>query len=451
MLRARIRSFFQSPLYLAVILILLLLGNTFAIELFTGGAIILLVAVGCFVEEDLRYAVFPLLGLIFSVPIAHSPNVPDYSDYYVRPPVLLALIVLFLVLLGSLILFVLRNRKRWPREPLSPTALGIFVFCLAITPNGLFNSSYTPANILYALTFSLSALLIYVLFSRFIVWESNAREYVMLCFLLCGLLISLELLIAYGRTVEYDVQGRVIKESVLLGWGVWTAIGGMLLFLMPSCFYFAACKKKHGWLGYAAGMLLYVCILLSRSRGALLVGTLTLLLSLAACLAYGKRRKRVLYLGLLLLLLAFPLLWYKRETLVSFIRSVFENGLSDNGRFALWRIGLQKAIRYPLLGSGFYDSFVNPEWPKSVYPYFYHNTPIQLLGATGLLGFVGYAVHRLQTVRLILCKRTPTAIFLGIGILGLLLFSLLDVLFFNTYPMLFYALMLLCVEKSKVE
>ena len=451
MIRTRMRSFFRGPLYLAVIFILLLLGHTFAIELFTGGAILLLVALGCLVEEDLRFAVFPFLGLIFSVPIAHSPNVPDYSDYYVRPPVLAALILLGILLLGALTAFLLHNRKGRGREPLSKTALGILVFCLAITPNGLLNPAYTPANAAYPLSFYLSALLFFLLFSRFVSLDRRAREYMMLCFVLCGLLICLELLIAYGRTVDYDAEGRVIKESVLLGWGVWTAIGGMLLFLMPTCFYFAACKEKYAWLGYATGGLFYVCILLSRSRGALLVGTLTLLLSLAACFAYSKHRKRDLRLGLLLLLLALPLLWNKREAPLSFISAIFENGLSDNGRLKLWRIGIEKAISHPLFGSGFYDSFVNTDWPKSVYPYFYHNTPIQILAATGLFGLVGYAVHRIQTVHLILRSRTPTAIFLGIGILSLLLFSLLDVLFFNTYPTLFYALMLLCIEKSKAE
>ena len=40
-------------------------------------------------------------------------------------------------------------------------------------------------------------------------------------------------------------------------------------------------------------------------------------------------------------------------------------------------------------------------------------------------------------------------IFLGIAILSFLLFNLLDVLFFKFYPSFFYALMLLCMEKSE--
>jgi hypothetical protein len=48
---------------------------------------------------------------------------------------------------------------------------------------------------------------------------------------------------------------------------------------------------------------------------------------------------------------------------------------------------------------------------------------------------------------MVLRRRTAYKTFLGISILGLVGFSLLDVLFFNTYPTIIYSLMLLFMEK----
>ena len=100
------------------------------------------------------------------------------------------------------------------------------------------------------------------------------------------------------------------------------------------------------------------------------------------------------------------------------------------------------------LPSGPVGSFVYEGWTKDIYPYFYHNTLIQFLGASGVVGFAAYLYHRFTTVLLVLKKPSLYKTFMGIGILGLLLFSLLDVLFFNTYPTIIYALMLVFMDRS---
>ena len=126
--------------------------------------------------------------------------------------------------------------------------------------------------------------------------------------------------------------------------------------------------------------------------------------------------------------LAFVLLSGK---LLPILQNFLTDGFGDNGRFDLWKAGWNRFLESPLQGTGFYHSYINEEWNFRVMPYMYHNTLIQLLGATGILGVLAYAFHRLQTLKLILQKPTPYKLFAGICILGLLLFSLLDVLFFN--------------------
>ncbi|MBQ1229858.1 MAG: O-antigen ligase family protein [Clostridia bacterium] len=441
------QSFYNGKGYPLLAACLIVCGHFFAMELLFGTLLILSMTLGCFVANDLRFAILPFTGAIFIVSIDHSPNVPYYSDYFIRSKTVITLASLFCILVLGLWVFAFRNRHNTHRLTLSPTLAGLLIFCIAITFNGAFGENYVIYNWFYCISFYLSLIGIYVLFSLYLPRTKESLDYTMGCFLLCGMIICAELLLAWGTSVRFEA-GRVVKESVLLGWGVWTAIGGMLTFLLPPCFYFAA-TRKHGWLCYLLGIFQFLCIILSQSRGSLLIGALVLSSCVGLSCFAGEYQKRNRILTLLCTLGALCLLLVKNDSFLFMLENFIKDGFSDNGRFSLWRIGVEKFCRYPLFGSGFYDSFINEEWKKDVYPYLYHNTAIQILGACGILGAVGYTVHRILFFRLLLRRRSLYKIFLGLGILGLLLFSLLDVLFFNTYPTILYSLMLLSMENRE--
>ena len=237
---------------------------------------------------------------------------------------------------------------------------------------------------------------------------------------------------------------------MVLGWGVWTTIGGLLCLFMPSCFYFAA-SHRHGWLGLFAAMLHLLCILLSQSRAALLIGGALFALCMLTLCFVGKNKKqnRVLCGAILLLGLLGGLLL--REKLLSLIQNFINYGFGDNGRFELWEQGWKHFTESPIFGTGFYDSYTNEEWTMNVVPYFYHNTIVQLLGACGAFGLAAYLLHRAQTLMLVFKGPTVYKTFLGFCVLGLLIFGMLDVLFFCIYPVMFYTLILLFIENGKEE
>jgi O-antigen ligase len=268
----------------------------------------------------------------------------------------------------------------------------------------------------------------------------------MYCVALAGLIVCAELLAAYVTTVQF-VDGEIVKGSVVLGWGVWTTIGGMLAFLMPAHFYFAA-SHKHGWIGLVLGFFQYFCILLSQSRGALLVGSVILLICLVYLFFKGENRtlNRIIMIGTVVVGALGVVLM--ADKLLGLIQNFLNMGFDDNGRFWRWEKGLTHFLEHPVFGSGFYDSYVDEGWDMDVFPYLYHNTPVQLLGSLGIVGTLSYAYHRFLTLRLVFKKQSVGKTFLGICILGLLLFSLTDVLFFKTYPTIIYSLMLLFMDRS---
>ncbi len=457
----KLRSFFASKWYILTVSLLVLLAHTTVYtngrmlfggyqDFIFGGLMLLLASFGCFVCTDLRFMIMPFITFIFLVTLEHSPNVPDYSHFYIEPIPLTLLAILACVLFGSIGWFAYRNRK--DANPISwrkGSFFGMAVFCGGLLINGFFSSQYTVSDTLYPISFLLSLLGVYLLFALFIRFDSSSMEYFMTCLLAAGMIICAELLLAYAMgDVRFDENGNLIKESVMLGWGVWTAIGGMLVFLMPVCFYFAH-SHAHGWVYYLLGLLEYVCIFLSQSRGALLFGTAVLGLCILVLFFDGKNRKsNRIITGVIFLvgIVGIALLWNR---LTGVLSNYLEYGFNDNGRYDKWRAGWENFLSAPVFGAGFYTSFEYGDWEKSVYPYLYHNTLIQILASCGVVGMAAYLYHRFCTVRLALTKRNPVKLFLGIGILGLISFSLLDVLFFNTYPTIIYSLMLLFMEKSE--
>ncbi len=454
------RGFFEGRGYILFSAILIFLGHSTLFigtaplfgeyqEFIFGGILVLSMCLGCFACEDLRFMIMPVISFIFLVPVEHSPNVPYHSRFYIQLLPLALTVLLGLLLIACICRFIICNRHRAKRVAFAkPIFLGMAVLCGGLLLNGAFSSFYTFSDTLYPVSFLLSLLAIYALFAAFTRFDATSFDHFMTCLLATGLLICAELLWAYVSGGIRFENGSVVKESVLLGWGVWTAIGGMLAFLMPACFYFAH-SHKHGWIYYLLGLLEYACIFLSQSRGGLLIGTGVLGLCVICLCINGKNRKlnRILTVSLAVVGVCGVALLFDR--LMSVLQNYLSFGMDDNGRFDKWGKGWKNFTAYPIFGAGFYKSFVNEDWPKEVYPYLYHNTLIQLLGSGGLVAFGSYVYHRITTVMLV-CKRPNVfKLFLAFGILGLLIFSLLDVLFFNTYPTIIYALMLLFMEKSE--
>ncbi len=442
-----LRTFYMGLYYPVFVALLIFLGHSTGYDIAFGAVAILSMILACFICSDLRFAIPVFMYTVFIVTIEHSPNVPYFSRFYLKPWVLITVGSLAVLMIAALAYFAVRNRATAQKPPKGGVWIGMIAFCLAIACNGFFGTNYQIYNLFYTGSFFFSLLVVYFLFSAYVRVDREAMRYFMVCLVTLGMLISTQLFYAYFTTVQFDAEGNIVKESVLLGWGIWTAIGGMLAMLMPACFYFAATEKK-GWIGYGLGLVEFLAIFLSQSRGALVIGGVVLLLCLLVLCLWGayKKRNRLLTLGLICLgAIGVAVLW---KQVLAVLQNFIEYGFDDNGRYAYWEIGIENFKKNPVFGSGFYGNFVYVGWEKDLYPYFYHNTLIQMLGACGVVGFAAYIYHRFTTVRLVLKKPSFYKTFLGIGILGLLLFSLLDVLFFNTYPTIIYTLMLVFMDRS---
>ena len=446
-LKATARKFYGGALYPILVVALSFLGHVTGFDIAFIALILLSFVPAMLVCDDFRFAATPILCVVFTVSTGdYTPYDNGYAERFLSPVTLTVLVTVGVLVVSSLVYFLIRNRKQCNRLSTRGAWLGLAVLSAAMLPNGAFSPNYEWKNMLFAVLFGLAVLAVYFLFALYMRFDRTGVDYLMYCFLMAGVLICAELISAYFTHVSI-VDGAIDKGSVVLGWGIWTAIGGMLAFLLPICFYFAA-SHKRGWIAFGIGLFEYVCVFLSQSRGALLFATIGLTLCIVCLFFMGENRRqnRTVILSMAVLgVLGVILLWDKLFTV---LQNVTNSGLGDNGRFEIWGIAWNNFLNNPVFGSGFYDSFVDPAFEHGFDPYLYHNTILQMLGACGLVGFAAYLCHRVQTVFLVFKRPTLQKTFLGIAILTFLLFNLLDVLFFKFYPSFFYALMLLCIERS---
>ncbi len=447
-LKATAKRFYGGAFYPILVVSLSFLGHVTGFDVAFIALILLSFVPAMLVCDDFRFAAMPILSVVFTVSTGdYTPYDNGYAERFLNPVTLTALVTVGVLVISSLVYFLIRNRMQCNRLSTRGAWLGLAVLSVAMLPNGAFGANYEWKNLLFAALLAFAVLAVYFLFALYMRFDRTAVDYLMYCFLMSGILICAELICAYFTTVNI-VGGEIDKGSVVLGWGIWTAIGGMLAYLLPISFYFAA-SHRRGWIAFCLGLLEYLCIFLSQSRGALLFGTFGLALCMVCLLIKGKNRKqnRIVILSMAVLgAVGVILLWDK---LFAVLQNVTNSGLGDNGRFEIWGIAWNHFLNNPVFGSGFYDSFVDPAFEHGFDPYLYHNTILQMLGACGLVGFAAYLYHRAQTVFLVFKKPNLQKTFLGIAILMFLMFNLLDVLFFKFYPSFFYALMLLCIERSE--
>jgi len=448
-LKTRLSQLYNGVYYPILVVLLVFVGHVTEFDIAFIAAILITLIPGFFVCNSVRFATMPILSVAFTVAIKdYKPSDHGFEERFLNAGTLITGGITGALLVFAIVYFLIKNRKSCNRLPRTGLWLGLAVFCGVMLTNGGFSQKYTPMNLLYAILISATILGIYLLFAFYTKFDSGTVDYFMYCFVLAGLVISAELIYAYFTTVQFDANG-VVKGSVVLGWGIWTAIGGMLAFLMPACFYFAA-SHKHGWIAYLLGLLEFFCIVLSQSRAALLFGAIALALCVGYLLFKGKNRKQNRIITLVLFVIGVIGVIILKDKILTLFENLKQYGTNDNGRTEKWLIGWNHFLDYPILGSGFYDSFDDSKnFQHAFDPYLYHNNLIQMLAAGGIIGLLAYLLHRVQTVILLVRRPNTQKYFIAAALIAFLGFNLLDVLFFKFYPGFFYALMLLCAEHSE--
>lgn len=445
----KLNEFMRKPAYLWALAVLTAISYGLGGEVALYTVFALIVAFTAFCGEDLT----PMLPLLvfgyISVSPDNNPGQNAGSVFSGASGVYVA--CLGVVIAGALLYRVIRDRKQMFRNH-GRFTIGLVVLTAAYMLSGIGTAGYgslAVKNVIYGLLQGAALLVPYWLMVGAVDWKKHDSYWAWMA-VAAGCLLVFETLWIY-LTRDILVAGVVDRTQIYTGWGMYNNMGGMLVFMIPFAFWLALQSKKP-FVGYLLGMLMLLGVFLSCSRSSMLLGTASYLV---CCLLMPAGKYSTLRWGVLLGIalaagVALVICW---DTVSTALGQLLDD-TNMHSRVDIYGQGLGEFARNPVFGSSFY-----PEWGLSYHwsqtdlieymPARWHNTPVQLLAATGLVGFAAYGFHRFQTVKLALKRKNSMDMLIIISIGTILAGSLVDCHMFNVGPGMFYAILLAWLEKRE--
>jgi hypothetical protein len=266
------------------------------------------------------------------------------------------------------------------------------------------------------------------------------------------LMLTLGLLAAFMVFHQYlSHLPRLMLKPELLAFQWRNNASTILMLALPFPFY----KAFKQPLFLLTGLLMYLALLLSGSRGGMLFGTVELGMCVLFVLLADKKR-RLIYLGGVVLaaaavVLCVPLLVpFFRPVTARFLQSVF-NG-EEEVRLQLYKRAIQDFLAHPALGVGLgWMGNRDPHPSKEFALCWYHCAPLQIIGSMGVVGALAYLYQYIVRVKIFLRRpATKFRLTLFLAWAGLEMMSLVNPGVFAPVPyLLILTILLVVAEKSE--
>lgn len=440
----KMQSFYNGFIYPLVIFSAVIIAHAFSIELLAVIVILASVLPGLIICNDLKFIISPLILFIF----AFSEKSVSGGIFF-ETPYLIAIVISAICFTGCLLAHFIIHKKHvnFNAFTSSPLLFGFIFLAVSFFLNGILNfDGYQYGNIIYAAILTLCLVGVFLLFSINLDSDGHLPSYLFYILFLTSILLTMQLFFGFTNQIQI-VNGQIFKESIMFGWGMWNNMGGMLAFLLPVHFYFASTVKKYGFIFYFTGLFSFLAIVLTLSRSSLLVASIMILVSIVASCVVGINKKTNIIISIIVALIGIVSVIVLWDKILDILGDYLARGFDDNGRFEMYGHGITNYIFNPIFGGGFYSSYVLDHQFISFLPFRYHNTIIQMMATCGTLGLVAYSWHRIETIKLVIKKRSIYTFFASLAIISMLCCSLLDNHFFNLYPTFIYSIILVTIEK----
>lgn len=309
---------------------------------------------------------------------------------------------------------------------------------------------FETKNLIFAGMQFLAMVVPYLIISFGVKWNKVVKDYLAFTVLCFGLVVGAQIVFAYF-TNGVMVNGKPNNVYIFSGWGVSTNMGAMVTLAIPFAFYYLA-KDKNAFLSNVIILFLFFANALSLSRNSILVGGFLYVVCQIITFSKSKKISTKIITALFIILLLTGVYLFNHYVF-NMLGFSFANGLNSNGRDELYKHAIETFYSYPLLGGGFYgiNSTLHPSevgW-NSFFPRMWHNNILQVLATGGIVCFIAYLIHRINTLKLVMKNPTIENAFIALSLLALLLMSLLDCYFFQLGPMLLYSSALAFIEHRK--
>ena len=375
--RDAFRRFAYTDLYLFAFAAIVVIGWTAESAEFGFVALMALTCVALVTLDD----ILPLTAPIFyAMCMIFTDKVEDFIFMWLT----------FIPIGIALVIFVVRNRSRvrWGKMMFPQLAVSA---ALILGGAGVCAAAdYVRAlpNILFL---GIGVLAIYWLIFQF-AGRDEKRDvalYFAKMLMWLGFAVLVEVVIWYIRVdLPPEKWGTVARDY---GWGIENNAATILSLTGPMCFYLAT-RYRNGGIYALFGLVQYIGIVLTYSRGGILMAVITGPVC-AVCTflkAVDKKRMGAAYVVIVAALAIFA--GVLASEVGDAVKSLFDQGFGPSSRDLLYAEAWRVFTEHPFLGAGlgfngdYYDI-------NTMQLYWFHSTFFQVIACMGIVGVAAYAFY----------------------------------------------------------
>ena len=444
-------KFFDSYYYPLFLFAVVLITHCLALDIVGFIVTVLCFFVATILCEDLRPAVPFILMFPYVVSTQNSPGY-GFSNYYANPVILGIIVALgVLVILALVLRAILRKEYKLffdfkNKKLLIGFLLAIPCYLLA----GVF-SGWVDGNsiIVSAIMIALHSI-IYICFSSGLHSREDNILYLSRVAALALGLMSLE--IAFVYILKYKIGmplDDAWKSQIIVGSVVSNSASEFIVILLPFLFYLAY-KEKRGFIYYIMAALSLIAVYFTLSRASLLFGVPTFIIGTIFLCFKGNNKTlfRILSFSYIAIVVGALIFVYASGNYEGFFEFFITAGFSSRNRFVIWSELFEKFKTAPIFGVGFSTYMQTHSNIDQIFKGLAHNTAIQILCSTGIVGALLFLYHMFEVVKVFVIKTNINRMMIALSVLIFLGISLVDQIFFFPNFAVIYTLLLVFAEKD---
>ena len=429
-------SFVNSEWFIILIGILVLISNCFAQELVCFGLIALLSTLALIISKDTKSLIFPLLtfqmGMSYKNGISYNPH-PELPTIYDNTNVIIYLSIIGgLVILGAIFNFFIFKQYKNKFNHIIYLLPGLCALTIGYLLSGCINH-FSINNFIYSASNSFMVVGIYIYFSlTAFKYGQNHIKFISKIMIFTSFLIGIELIHIYlTNNVIEDLN--IYKDRIQNGWGISNNFAGYFNICLPFTTYLIISEKRNVKY-YFSYLITCLGIIMTSSRNGYIIMILNIIICIILLLVLKKdQRKKILSSIIISLILLTIICVIFRKQIYQLFIQLINYGFDLSNRKDLYEIAWKAFLKNPIFGQGWF-LFGNEGYipPTSFAPsYKAHNFVLQLLGSTGIFGFLCFLGLISSIFYVALKNKSKEKILLLSAILVLLSTSIVDNFFFD--------------------
>ena len=447
----KLNKFFNSYYYPLFMFVVVLLTHCLALDILGFIVTILCFCVTTILCDDFRPAVPFILMFPYVISTQNSPGY-GLNEYYSSPVTIGTFVALgFLVAISFTLRAITRKEyKTFFDFKNKKLLIGFLLLIPCYALAGVFSSWFDINSLAVSVVMIVLQPIIYIIFSSGTFAKQDNILYFSRVSALAILLMALEIAFVYVLKYTWGTPlNDLWKAKIIIGCGISNTAGAFIAMLLPFLFY-AAYKDKFVYLYYILAALSLIAVYFTLSRGALYLALPTFVIGTLFLCFKGQHKKTFIFISIcyVVILIITLLIVYATGHFADLFEFFINAGLSSRGRLDTWANIYEKFKEYPIFGVGFSTYMQTKPNIDQVYEYLAHNTAVQILCSTGIIGTILFSYHIFEVIKFIIKKHTIKVFVITFAILVFMCISMVDQFFFVPNFTIIYTFLLVFMEKE---